>query len=150
MHVHKEPIDAANIRTIPATGFSWVDRRFVREGIIDRLQREAILLYFFLISVGDARGMSFYADSTVMATLKINTDALAAARQSLISERLILYRYPLYQVLPIPQKAPLKRLPAHQPIEAAPAQGDFMSLGEFLKFASMEDWRSGSRRKRHE
>ena len=36
----------ARLRRPPATGWSWVDRRFVREHA-DGLSREAMLLYFF-------------------------------------------------------------------------------------------------------
>ena len=68
--VKKRPIDAERIRQIPDDGFSWIDRRFVREGFIEPLAPEAILLYFFLVSVSDAHGLSFYADPTVSRILK--------------------------------------------------------------------------------
>ena len=42
----------ARLRRPPKTGWSWVDRRFVREHA-ERLSREAMLLYFFLAAVAD-------------------------------------------------------------------------------------------------
>ena len=54
----------ARLRRPPATGWSWMDRRFVFEHMA-HLSREAVLLYFFLAAVADKHGLSFYADSTL-------------------------------------------------------------------------------------
>ena len=97
--VKKEPIDPERVRRIAAEGFSWIDRRFVREGFMERLPPEAILFYFFLVAVGDARGLSFYADPSISRKLKLNPEELSQSRARLIDADLILYRYPLYQVL---------------------------------------------------
>ena len=101
----KKPIDPERIRRIPAEGFSWVDRRFVREGFLEPLPAEAILLYLFLVSVADAEGLSFYADPTISRILKLNPEELSQSRARLLSAELILYEYPLYQILPLPAKA---------------------------------------------
>jgi len=58
----------ARLRRPPATGWSWVDRRFVREHA-DGLSREAMLLYFFLAAVADRNGLSFYRDATLSVLL---------------------------------------------------------------------------------
>ena len=50
MAVKKKPIDHERIRSVPAEGFSWIDRRFVREGFIEPLAPQAILLYRFPVS----------------------------------------------------------------------------------------------------
>ena len=52
------------LRRPPATGWSWVDRRFLREHG-DQLSRDAILLYLFLAAVADRHGLSFYSDNTL-------------------------------------------------------------------------------------
>ena len=52
----------ARLQRPPATGWSWVDRRFVREHLA-YLSREAVLLYFFLAAVADRNGVSFYGDA---------------------------------------------------------------------------------------
>lgn len=135
MAVKKRLIDPRRIRRIPAEGFSWIDRRFVRDGFIEPLPPEAILLYFFVVSVSDAKGLSFYADPTISKKLKLNSDELVQARARLIDSGLILYEYPLYQVLPLPPKV-------KEPLQAAfsasarrsRAEG-LTSLGEILKLA---------------
>jgi len=128
MKFKKEPIDPARLRTVPRGGFSWIDRRFVREGFIERLAGEAILLYFFLVAVSDAQGLSFYADPTTGKILKLDQGDLTRARAYLIAAGLILYRYPLYQVLPLPEKPKSPSGPPASP----PRGGDAASVGEIL------------------
>ena len=81
-----------------------LDRRFIREGFIKPLDRDAILLYLFLVAVSDAHGLSFYSDPSLGKLLKLTSNALTQARTQLVSQELILYRYPLYQVLPLPHE----------------------------------------------
>ena len=61
--IPKRILVPARLRRPPATGWSWIDRRFVREHM-DHLSREAVLLYFFLSAVADKNGLSFYGDGT--------------------------------------------------------------------------------------
>lgn len=131
MRIKKEPIDPARLRMVPRGGFSWIDRRFVRDGFIERLAGEAILLYFFLVAVSDAQGLSFYADPTVAKILKLDQGDLTRARAYLIAAGLILYRYPLYQVLPLPEKPQSPPRPPDTP----PRGGDAVSLREVLERA---------------
>jgi hypothetical protein len=131
MKVHKEPIDPARIRKVPREGFSWIDRRFVREGFIDRLPGDAILLYFFLATVSDAQGLSFYSDPTTAKLLKLDQEQIVQSRARLTSAQLILYRHPLYQVLPLPKVA-------HETFQARAKVteqrgGNPMLLGDILK-----------------
>ena len=58
----------ARLRRPPATGWSWMDRLFVREHMA-HLSREAVLLYFFLTAVSDGNRLSFYGDGTAAALL---------------------------------------------------------------------------------
>ena len=51
------------IRRVPEQ-FSWVDHRLVRERYIDGLSNSAAALYLFLVTVSDARGMSYYGDAS--------------------------------------------------------------------------------------
>jgi len=124
MTVEKNPIDTTRIRRPPATGFGWVDRRFVRDGHIVDLPREAVTLYFFLAAVADPQGLSFYADPTLAKLLKLDHSELLYARTCLLRAGLIAYRYPLYQVLALPPSTadrprPLART-ARQPRVSAP------------------------------
>jgi hypothetical protein len=123
MSITKEPIDPDHVRSIPPEGFSWIDRRFVREGFMEHLPRDAILLYLFLVAVSDGRGLSFYADPTVLRILKLSRDELAEVRARLVSRKLILYRSPLYQVLPLPERARASERSPASPRKPGEARG---------------------------
>ena len=56
-------------------------------------------LYLVLVSVGDAQGLSYYADRTLGRLLSIAPEELAAARAQLLSAGVLAYEPPLYQVL---------------------------------------------------
>ena len=135
MTVKKVPIDPDRVRKIPREGFSWIDRRFVRMGFIDRLPGEAILLYFFLIAVCDAQGLSFYADPTVGKILKLDPEQLNQARSWLRKAELILYHYPLYQVLELPRekKIPPRPCPFPGHSRVRSRGGDPAPIGELIK-----------------
>jgi len=135
--ITKAPLDPERIRTIPPEGFSWIDRRFVREGYLASLYREAILLYFFLVSVSDARGLSFYADPTVGKLLKLDAQELTKARNALIDAGLILYQYALYQVLALPARSASHRRPP-PPEPSPPQEEELLSLREFLTRVSAQ------------
>src|SRR2546426_4035815 len=96
--MHKRPISLARLRTIP-NQFSWVDQRLVREHYIDHLNHEACALYLFLVTVTDARGLSYYADPSLCQRLSMTGTVLHQARQALIQRGLVAYQRPLYQVL---------------------------------------------------
>jgi hypothetical protein len=76
-----------------------VDQRLVREHYIDRLSHEACALYLFLVTVADAQGMSYYAERSLCQRLSMSVTQLRQARQLLITQHLLAYRRPLYQVL---------------------------------------------------
>jgi hypothetical protein len=113
------------LRRPPGTGWSWVDRRFVREHAA-RLSRDAVLLYFFLAAVADKHGLSFYADATLAALLRMPLPALLDAREELLAHDLIAHEGRLTQVLSLP--LPAQRRSAH------PA-GGLMPLGDILRRA---------------
>lgn len=83
-------------------GFSWIDRRFVREGHLARLSGEAALFYFFLVAVSDRDGLSFWSEGRIAELLRLPVSTLKAVRAELEQADLIAYRYPLYQVLSLP------------------------------------------------
>ena len=93
------------LRRPPATGWSWVDRRFVREHAA-RLSRDAVLLYFFLSAVADKHGLSFYADVTLAALLRMPLPALVEARDELLAHDLIAHEARFTQVLSLPPPGP--------------------------------------------
>jgi hypothetical protein len=91
----------ARLRRPPATGWSWVDRRFMRE-YAAHLSRDAVLFYFFLSAVADKRGLSFYGDATVAALLGMTLPALISARSELLARDLIAHETRWTQVLSLP------------------------------------------------
>jgi hypothetical protein len=114
------------LRRPPATGWSWVDRRFLREHA-DHLSRDAILLYLFLAGVADRHGLSFYSDNTLSCRLRLALPALAQAREELLGRDLIAHQLPLVQVLTLPP-ASVQRRP--EPGQGLTTLGDlFRQLG---------------------
>lgn len=105
--MHKRPISLVKLRRVPRQ-FSWVDQRLVRERYIDQLTPEACALYLFLVTVADAQGLSYYADSSLGQRLSLSAPLLHQARRTLIRHGLVAYRRPLYQVLAlgVPERAP--------------------------------------------
>src|SRR5208282_1496414 len=99
--IHKRLLVPQRLRRPPATGWSWVDRRFLREHG-DYLSREALLLYFFFAAVADRHGLSFYSDHTLSSRLQLAPQALERAREELLERDLIAHQLPLIQVLSLP------------------------------------------------
>lgn len=121
--IQKRILVPARLRRPPETGWSWVDRRFVRERMA-HLSREAVLLYFFLSAVADRHGVSFYGDGTLACLLRMTVPALIHAREELLAHDLIAHEVRFTQVLSMP--------PAGRRDE--PRQG-LMQLGEILSQA---------------
>jgi hypothetical protein len=116
----------ARLRRPPATGWSWVDRRFVREHAA-HLSRDAVLLYFFLCAVADKHGVSFYGDGTLATLLRMTLPALIQAREELLARDLIAHQARFTQVLSL--LPPEKR-------RRSESGGGLMQLGEILRRAA--------------
>ena len=63
--VSKIPIVAERIRKVPRQ-FSWIDHRLVRDRHIENCTPAAAALYLFLVTVGDAQGLSYYGDKSII------------------------------------------------------------------------------------
>lgn len=98
MGKEKHILNPARRRRIPES-FSWVDHRFVRDRHITRCSHAALSLYLFLVTVADADGLSYYADSSAAQLLNMSEGDLRSARSELSAAGLIGYSRPLYQVL---------------------------------------------------
>ncbi len=94
----KRLINQGRIRRAPKQ-FSWVDHRLVRDRYIEECSHQALALYLFLVTVGDAKGLSYYSDASIRKRLSMDKKILANARSCLIKNDLIAYKAPLYQVL---------------------------------------------------
>jgi len=119
----KEPIMKNRIRKIPKS-FSWIDHRLVRQRYITSCSHEQSALYLFLVCVSDARGLSYYADKSIMKQLNMDMETLRQARSGLIKNNLIAWQEPIYQVLSL------------EPRVIPRGSGQMMSLAEVLTGAA--------------
>ncbi len=124
MRFEKRPLMSDRIRRIPRTGFSWIDRQFVRK-YVTRLSQDAILLYFFLAAVSDKNGLSYYGDPAIVGSLRMSEGTVVRARDELVVHDLVAYEPPLYQVLSLPE--PMFR---HQDDGPTKIRDIFRQLGE--------------------
>jgi hypothetical protein len=102
----RQPIDPLRVRRIRGS-FSWIDHRILSDGYLQAMSASEILLYFFLILVGDRNGVSFYSYERICHLLKMTSQEFSRAREGLIRKGLILYYQARYQVLALPEKQPL-------------------------------------------
>jgi hypothetical protein len=123
--IPKRILIPARLRKPPATGWSWLDRRFVREHM-DHLSRDAVLLYFFLSAVADGNGLSYYGDGTVAARLRMPLPSFFQARDELLAYDLIAHETPLTQVLSLPRRCQRR---------GSEPGGGLMQLGDILRRA---------------
>lgn len=125
--MEKHPIYPERVRKIPRQ-FSWLDHRLVGEHHIDRLSHPAAALYLFLVTVGDARGLSYYSDGILSGRLGMDENTLTKAREELTHRGLIAYKRPLYQILALDCYRQTVMMPAPRN-----TTGEFQSLGTILK-----------------
>jgi hypothetical protein len=118
--IHKQILVPGRVRRPPADGWSWIDRRFLREHA-PRLSHEAMFLYFFLAAVSDKDGLSFYGDATIALRLRMAETTVVRARDELVAADLVAYRAPLAQVLSLPAATIQRR------------GGGLASFGEILR-----------------
>lgn len=118
----KNPILKQRIRKIP-NSFSWVDHRLVRQKYIDSCTHEQSALYLFLVCVSDDKGLSYYADKSIIQKLGMDMQTLKEARSGLIKNNLIAWQQPIYQVLSL------------EPMVNTSRSGQMMSLSNILNNA---------------
>ena len=125
--IKKHLLRPERVREVPRS-FSWIDHRLIRDGHLLRLQPPEILLYFFLVLVGDQHGLSYYSLRSIARYLKLPPEQIDSARTRLCHRSLIAYEAPLYQVLSIPAR------PEPMPDTASGRRGgDADSVGEILQ-----------------
>jgi hypothetical protein len=126
--MQKRLLVPSRVRRVPRQ-FSWVDQRLVRDQHIAHCNSEALALYLFLVTVADARGLSFYADASIGRLLSFSPQRLEQAREALVDAGLIAYETPLYQVLALEPAMP--PLPAQMP--CARGTGELRTMREILR-----------------
>ncbi len=123
----RAPIFPDRIRKIRGS-FSWIEHRFVHDGFLRALSGDELLLYYFLVTVGDRNGVSYYDYEKICQLLKLEVEAYIRARDALIARQLIAYQQGVFQVLPLPARTSpslTRQVPARE--------GDFHALAEVFK-----------------
>ena len=120
------------IRNIRQCTFGWVDHNFLHRGFLGRLSQEELLLYYFLITVADRNGVSFYDYERICQFLKMEVDDYIHARDRLCERSLLAYHDGVFQVLALPEKP--RAVP---PPDTRRTNGDFQALKEvFVKLSN--------------
>lgn len=101
--ISKQPIVPERIRQISGS-FSWIDHRILTDGFLKAMTSHEILLYFFLVLVGDKNGISFYSYDKICQLLKIELDDYIQARNLLIQRSLIACHQGRFQVVELPKQ----------------------------------------------
>jgi hypothetical protein len=126
--MQKRLLVPSRVRRVPRQ-FSWVDQRLVRDHYLEHCDLSALALYLLLVTVADARGLSYYAEASIGRLLGLELAELVRARQSLVHADLIAYQAPLYQVLALPPTPAPPPLAKPSPARAA---GELKALRELL------------------
>jgi len=126
--MQKRLLVPSRVRRVPRQ-FSWVDQRLVRDRHITRCDPDALALYLLLITVADARGLSFYADASIGRLLSLPPQRLEQAREALVGAGLIAYETPLYQVLALEPAVPT---PSAQ-LPSTRGTGELRAMREILR-----------------
>ena len=101
-----------NIRNIKGS-FAWLDHRLMRNGFLEVMTHDDIVLYLFLILAADRNGVSFYRKEKICEAVSLDFSQFEIAKDRLVNMKLVAFEgYSVlspngyYQVLPIGAKAP--------------------------------------------
>ena len=84
--------------------FAFIEHRFLGDGFFASLDHHELLLYLFLVIVGDRNGISFYGYDKICTLLRFSIDEYTLARDSLMKKDLISFDVKFFQVLSLPAK----------------------------------------------
>lgn len=91
--------------------FAWLDHRLRRDGHLERLTREDICLYVFLVLAADRDGVSYYRKEKMCQALGVSWEQFEIARERLIERNYIAFASyrpgdinGYHQVLPLPER----------------------------------------------
>ncbi len=99
--IKKRILNSSRIRHIDG-GFSFVPHRFLIDGFLASLGQKELLLYFFLVTVSDRYGLSFYSYDAICSLLQLSLDEYIKARDSLVKRDLVDFDGTIFQVLDLP------------------------------------------------
>jgi hypothetical protein len=131
--VRPKPIpQPQRVRRVPRQ-FSWIDQRLVGGGFIARCDPPAAALYLFLVTVGDAQGLSYYGEAALCRHLQMTSAQLHHARERLIGAELLAFQAPIYQVLALPEPRPSSTRAPTPPPQRSAARRHLHQLLEQLR-----------------
>jgi hypothetical protein len=131
-----QPIFPDRLRNIRQCTFGWVDHDFLHRGYLNRLSQEELLLYYFLITVADRNGVSFYDYERICQLLKLELDTYLRARNRLCELSLIAYQNGVFQVLSLPAPA-LRPCEIHAAEPAASSQQQYLTASDFQSLKAL-------------
>jgi hypothetical protein len=117
------------IRHIRHCTFGWVDHHFLHHGHLNRSSPPELLLYYFLLTVADRNGVSFYDYERICQLLKMEVDDYVRARNLLCERSLVAFHNGVFQVLSLPQRLETARSSPPPRLN----DGDFRTLKEILQ-----------------
>lgn len=100
--IARTPILPQRTRAIQGS-FAAIEHRFLRSGFWETLNQHELLLYLFLVLVGDRQGLSWYGYDKIMSLLAFSLDEYIWARDGLINKDLIAFDGRMFQVLSLPE-----------------------------------------------
>ncbi len=106
------PICPQRVRKITGS-FAFIEHRFIRNGFFSSLSHLELLLYVFLVLVGDRNGISYYSYDKICTVLRICVDEYILARNGLIKKDLIAFDGQIFQVLSLPEQP---EIPIRKPL----------------------------------
>ncbi len=101
--ITKKILNPNRLRRIKGS-FGFISHSFLIDGFLVSLGREELLLYFFLVLVGDRYGLFFYAYDSICTLLQFSLEDYSAARNGLSNRDLIAFDSSLFQILELPPK----------------------------------------------
>lgn len=84
-------------------GFCFIPHQFLQDGFFSSLDKNELLLYFFLVLAGDSEGVSFYSYDSICTLLFFRVEQYIEARNGLIDKDLIAFDGRRFQVLSLPE-----------------------------------------------
>lgn len=97
------PLLPDRVRKIQGS-FAFIQHIFLRKGYWQELSQHGLLLYFFLVLVGDRQGLSFYNYDKICSLLGVCLEEYILARDELIDKDLIAFDGRVFQVLSLPDQ----------------------------------------------
>ncbi len=113
--------------------FAFIEHRFFQQGFWSSLCHKELLLYLFLVIVGDRNGLSYYSYDKICSVLRLTLDEYIPARNALIDKDLLAFDGYLFQVLSLPDKPVLSSNPNLLKTEEQMEQHDPATIKQLIK-----------------